>query len=198
MQNINEQRLETDTQYRFKYVSEFIGFKPEDAAAVQAFAPHLGPRISELVERTYERLLSYDATARHFLPQQHGQLEDAPVALEDLSLDHPRIQFRKDHLNGYFMQLIGRSYDENMVLYLDMVGKMHTTQAGNKKIEIPLIQMNALLGLLSDVLIEAIMESPLDTAEKAKTLRAFNRLLWIQNDLISRHYTAPPGPTPSA
>ena len=188
MQTIDEARLETDAQYRYEYLAEFIGFGAADAAMIQAFAPHLGPRIAELVEKTYERLLAFDATARHFVPRQHGYDGDVPATLADLTASHPQIRFRKDHLNRYFMQLIGRSFDAKMVQYLDMVGKMHTPHAGSKAIVVPLVQMNALMGLLSDTLIEFIAESPLDSTKSLQTQRAFNKLLWIQNDFITRHY----------
>lgn len=194
MQTIDENRIESDIQYRFDYLAEFIGFTPDDAKSIQAFAPHLGPRIGELVERTYEQLLRYDATARHFVPKQHGHEGPVPASVAELTAEHPQIQFRKDHLNRYFMHLIGRSYDHKMVLYLDTVGKMHTQAAGSKQIEIPLVQMNALMGLLSDIVTEVILETPIDNTVKAKTLRAFNKLLWIQNDFISRHYAAAPAP----
>ncbi len=46
---------------RYEYLAEFMGFGAEDAALIQAFAPHLGPRIGDLVEKTYEKLLSYTA-----------------------------------------------------------------------------------------------------------------------------------------
>lgn len=190
MQTIDEQRLESDSKYRFDYLAEFIGFTDEDARAIQAFAPHLGPRIADLVDRTYERLLQYDATARHFVPKQHGFEGEPPESLAELAVDDPQIKFRKDHLNRYFMQLIGRSYDEKMVLYLDTVGKMHTSHAGNKDIEVPLVQMNALMGLLSDLLMDLVLDAPLDDATKSKTLKALQKLLWIQNDFINRHYAA--------
>ena len=188
MQTIDEPRLDTDPQYRYEFLAEFIGFGPDDAKAIQAFAPHLGPRIGELVEKTYEKLLSYDATARHFVPQQHGYDGDLPVDLTQIGSDHPQIRFRKDHLNRYFLQLIGRSYDAKMVQYLDMVGKIHTPQAGNQDINVPLVQMNALIGLMSDMLLEAVAESPLDAAAALKVQRAFTKLLWIQNDFVQRHY----------
>lgn len=190
MQTIDEARLETDSQYRYEYLAEFIGFSSADAALIQGFAPHLGPRIGELVEKTYEKLLKYDATARHFVPRQHGFEGDVPENLAVLSANHPQIRFRKDHLNRYFMQLIGRSYDAKMVQYLDMVGKMHTPHAGSKLIVVPLVQMNALMGLLSDAIMEAIAQSPLDSTKSHQTQRAFNKLLWIQNDFITRHYQA--------
>lgn len=188
MQTIDEERLEADAKYRFDYLAEFIGFTVEDASAIQAFAPHLGPKIPNLVDRTYERLLHYDATARHFVPKQHGFESEAATNLASLDPDHPQVKFRKDHLSRYFMQLIGRSYDEKMVLYLDTVGKMHTSQAGSGEIEVPLVQMNALMGLLSDLLADLVLESPLDATNKSRVLRAFQKLLWIQNDFISRHY----------
>lgn len=188
MQTIDEARLETDLQYRFDYLAEFMGFGPEDAALIQASAPYLGPLIPQLVEKTYEKLLSYDATARHFVPRQAGYDGPLPIDLKQLSATHPQIRFRKEHLSRYFMQLLGRSYDAKMVQYLDMVGKMHTPKAGNKEIDVPLVQMNALMGLLSDVLTEAIAQQPFDAATSLRTLRAFHKLLWIQNDFINRHY----------
>lgn len=190
MQSINESRLETDSQYRFEYLADFIGFGPADAALIQGSAPYLGPLIPQLVERTYEKLLSYDATARHFVPRQAGYDGPLPGDVSTLTLAHPQIRFRKEHLSRYFMQLLGRSYDARMVQYLDMVGKMHTPKAGNKEIDVPLVQMNALMGLIADTLTEAVLQQPLDLDTSHRTLRAFHKLLWIQNDFITRHYAS--------
>lgn len=189
MKSIDEARLETDPQYRFEYLADFMGFGPEDAALIQSSAPFLGPLIPQLVEKTYEKLLSYDATARHFVPRQAGYEGPLPGGVSNLTQVHPQIRFRKEHLSRYFMQLLGRSYDAKMVQYLDMVGKMHTPKAGNKEIDVPLVQMNALMGLLADTLTEAISQQPLDAATSFRTLRAFQKLLWIQNDFINRHYS---------
>ena len=188
MQQIDEAQLESDSQYRYEYLADFIGFGPDDVKLIQTAAPHIGPRIGQLVEHTYEKLLSYDATARHFLPKQYGFNGESPVDLASLTASHPQIQFRKDHLNRYFVALIGRAYDAKMVQYLDMVGRIHTTKAGNSEINVPLVQVNALMGLLSDVLSDALIESTLEPATALKTIRAFNKLMWIQNDFISRHY----------
>ncbi len=190
MQHIDEARLDTDSQYRFEYLAGFIGFSAEDAALIQASAPYLGPIIPELVEKTYEKLLSYDATSRHFVPRQAGYEGPLPTGVASLSQAHPQVQFRKEHLSRYFMQLLGRSYDTKMVLYLDMVGKMHTPKAGSKEIDVPLVQMNALMGLLADILTEAISQQSFDAQTSLRTMRAFQKLLWIQNDFISRHYQA--------
>lgn len=190
MQHIDESQLNLDAQQRFEFLADFIGFGPEDVQLIQASAPHIGPNVAQMVDKTYQKLLRYDATARHFLPKQHGFDGDVPQDLTELSDNHPQIQFRKDHLNRYFVALIGRAYDAKMVQYLDMVGKIHTTMAGNSEIIVPLVQMNALMGLLSDIVTETLIESTLDDTATLKTVRAFQKLLWIQNDFINRHYAA--------
>lgn len=188
MKEINESRLETDLAYRFQYLAEFIGFDSTDTAAVQASGRHLGPLIPQIVDKTYDKLLSNDVTARHFLPRQSGFDGPAPGRLAEISSSHPQIQFRKEHLSRYFMQILGRTCDDRMASYLDMVGKIHTSRAGNPEIDVPLVQMNALMGYLSDALIEVILSLPLDPSVALRTIRAFNKLLWIQNDFINRHY----------
>lgn len=185
---IDEAKLESDPVYRYEYLAEFMGFTADDVKTIHSLAGKLAPRVPALVERTYERLLSYDATARHFLPRQHGFEGPAPENLAALNADHAQIRFRKEHLTRYLMQLLGRAYDGKMVLYLDMVGKMHTTLAGNSSIIVPLVQMNALLGLLSDLLTSTILELNLPPDVTARALRAFQKVLWIQNDFVNRHY----------
>ncbi|GAB4160120.1 MAG: hypothetical protein Tsb009_37450 [Planctomycetaceae bacterium] len=192
MQHIDETRLETDLAYRFQYLQDFIGFGKDDVACIQASAPKLVPKFPEIVDATYEKLLEFDATARHFLPRQHGFEGNPPEDLASLSIDHAQIQFRKDHLSRYLMHLIGHSYNEKMAVFLDMAGKMHTPKAGNPEIDVPLVQMNALMGLLSDILTRTILKCDFEPETAFKTIRAFQKVLWIQNDLISRHYLPEP------
>lgn len=191
MRMIDESRLDTDPQYRYEFLADFIGFGPEDVKLIQGSAPYLGPRVPQLVDLTYQKLLSYDLTARHFVPRQSGYDGLTPPDLQSLTTNHPQIKFRKDHLNRYFIQLIGRAYDAKMVQYLDMVGRIHTPKAGSRDIEVPLVQMNALMGVLSHVLFASIGEWPLAPEVRFRTIQAFNKLLWIQNDFINRHYQTP-------
>lgn len=197
MKHIDATELESNIQERYEFLSAFIGFGSDDVKLIQASASHLGPRIGAMVDRTYQRLLAYDVTAMHFLPQQHGFEGKPPVELADLTADHPQIQFRKDHLNRYLLALVGRNYDAKMVQYLDMVGRIHTVKAGNNEINVPLYQMNALMGLLSDILTTTLMAAPWDAERKLDTIRAFQKLLWIQNDFINRHYVENAGPDKS-
>lgn len=188
MTHVDEVRLESDTYYRFEYVANFIGFGPDDIAAIHGTAPLLAPVVPALVDAVYDKLFQQDATWRHFLPRQSGYAGDVPLALDQLTMDHPQIAFRKQHLGRYLAALVTKPYDGKMVEYLDMVGKMHTPKAGSKELDVPLVQMNALLGFVADALTATILGMGLPRETEVKTLRAFGKLLWVQNDLITRHY----------
>jgi hypothetical protein len=190
LKHIDECRLELDLGYRFGYLAEFMGFGPEDVAAIHASAPHLAPLVPALVDAVYVRLFACDSTKRHFVPRQFGYEGRVPGNLADLTLDHEQIQFRKAHLANYLKRLVTGAYDGKMVNYLDLVGKIHTPKAGSKEINVPLVQMNALMGFVADALLAAVLGLDLDAQAKARALRAFNKLLWLQNDLITRHYAA--------
>jgi hypothetical protein len=188
MKHIDEQRLESDLEYRFSYLVEFVGFGEQDISAVHGAAPALAPLVPSLVDAVYEKLFSYDATKRHFVPRQHGYDGPAPADLASLTLDHDQIKFRKQHLARYLTRLVTEKYDSKMVTYLDMVGRIHTSKAGNKEVVVPLVQMNALMGFVSDALVGTILGLGLPRDVEVRALRAFNKLLWLQNDLIARHY----------
>jgi hypothetical protein len=186
--HIDETRLEADTAYRFGYLCEFIGFGHEDVEAIHATARLLGPLVPTLVDAVYDKLFSYDATKRHFVPRQSGYDGPVPEGIDALTPDHPMIAFRKQHLGRYLTRLVTGSYDAGMVQYLDMVGKIHTPEAGSADLDVPLVQMNALLGFVATAVTGTILSFNLDRQTESKTLLAFGKLLWIQNDLISRHY----------
>ena len=190
MKTVNEPQLERDLGARFQYLAEFMGFGEEDVKAIHGAAPVLAPLVPGLVDAVYNKLYSYTSTWRHFLPRQHGYEGPIPTRLEELTMDHPQIAFRKQHLGRYLANLVTKPYDGKMLEYLDMVGKIHTPKAGNKEIDIPLVQMNALMGFVSDALVNTILSLNLPRETEVKTLRAFNKLLWLQNDLITRHYAA--------
>ena len=188
MKHIDEERLEEDVAYRAGYVSEFMGFQQEDIAAIHAAAGHLAPVVPALVDAVYDKLFSYDATKRHFVPRQSGYEGAVPVDIDNLKQEHEMIQFRKQHLGRYLVALVTRSYDDKMIGYLDMVGKMHTPQAGSAELVVPLVQMNALMGFVADALTSVLLSLGLDRQTEVRTVRAFQKLLWLQNDLITRHY----------
>jgi hypothetical protein len=191
MKKVNQPRLESDLAYRFEYLAEFMGFGEQDVQAIHAAAEKLAPLVPALVDAVYDKLHGYDATWRHFLPRQSEYQGPVAGTLDQLGMNHELIQFRKEHLARYLTTLVTKPYDGKMLSYLDRVGKIHTPLAGAKDIDVPLVQMNALLGFVSDALTSTILGLSLDRAAEVRTLRAFGKLLWLQNDLINRHYARP-------
>ena len=177
MQQIDETRLEEDLPYRFEYLIDFMGFGPEDVEAIHASANHLAPNVPSLVDAVYDKLFSYNATKRHFVPRQSGYEGAVPSSLDELEMDHEMIEYRKQHLARYLERLVTRPYDGDMVKYLDFVGKMHTPRAGSKDLVVPLVQMNALMGFVADALMQTIFGLGLERETEVRTVRAFNKLL---------------------
>ena len=191
MKTINEAELETSAVARYTYLADFMGFSEADIEVIHGAAAILAPLVPGLVDAVYDKLASYSSTWRHFMPRQHGYDGEIPASLEELNMDHPQIAFRKKHLGRYLVTLVTKPYDAKMVQYLDMVGKIHTPKAGSKDLDIPLVQMNALMGFVADAFIATIMgHEALSIDAKTAAVRAFSKLLWLQNDFITRHYAA--------
>ncbi len=112
------------------------------------------------------------------------------MSLADLTAEHGQVKFRMDHMQRYLMQLLGHSFDGKIALLFDAVGKIHTPKAGNPRINVPLVQMNAFMGMLVDLLTGRLLALNTDYESKINCLRAFQKLLWLQNDFIARHYAA--------
>lgn len=189
LKHIDENKLETDLGYRFEYLCDFMEFSQDDIAVILGAKDLVAPLVPVLVDAVYGKLFSYDATKRHFMIRQDGYTGVLPSNIEALGHDDELIKFRKAHLAKYLAKLVTGPYDANMLNYLDFVGKMHTPKAGNPELDIPLVQMDALMGFVSDALINTIQGLAIPQDAKNEAIRAFNKLLWIQNDLIVRHYS---------
>lgn len=187
MKRIDEARLDIDLTYRLDYLRGFIGFTDEDIEAILSARPVLSPFLPDLVNLVYDKLFEFDAT-KH----QYGYEGPVPDSIEDLGVNHEMIRFRKEHLAEYLTKLMNGPYDTTLFTYLNSTGRMHTPGVGREDLIIPLIQMNAMLGFLADAISNTIFGLAITEDAKANMVRAFNKLLWIQNDLISRHYTETP------
>ncbi|RPA90156.1 hypothetical protein L873DRAFT_476914 [Choiromyces venosus 120613-1] len=195
MHSINPASL-SDLQTRVDYLKSFVNFTEADAAALHAAKPVVDALIPSIVEAVYKKLLSYDITAKAFVPKQTGYEGDVPTKVEELNLEHPMVKFRMGFLKGYLGKLVAADYDDLKTWeYLDKVGIMHTGVAGfahrAKKpgLRVEYIHMGLLLGYVVDVVIGAVLAHPdLDNETKSAVLRALNKVIWIQNDLFARHY----------
>ena len=130
MQHISESSLH-DLPTRVQYLRDFIGFTSDDAAALHSARDVVAPLVPTVVDVVYEKLLSFDITAKSFVPRQTGFTGEKPTKLSDLNAEHPQIKFRKDFLANYLVKLVTMDYNKDQSWeYLDKVGLMHTGKTG--------------------------------------------------------------------
>lgn len=186
IQHIERKELYTSLPARISYLQSFVGWDHDDEAALALAAKPLTALIPAVVNIVYKKLLSYDITARAFATRStsyEGPLDEFPA------MDSPQIQYRKMFLRGYLRKLCSDPSKIEYWQYLDKVGMMHVGQGRKHPLHIEFIHMGALLGYVSDILIEAIMSHPkLTLKDKTAVVRAVNKLLWIQNDLFAKWY----------
>jgi hypothetical protein len=77
---------------------------------------------------------------------------------------------------------------------------MHTGKPGFKHrqnrpdLRVAYIHMSALLGYVVDIVLTAVLGlEGVETEMKVRICRAFNRVVWVQNDLIARWYSVDEG-----
>ncbi|KAJ3192908.1 hypothetical protein HK101_005776 [Irineochytrium annulatum] len=187
--HINRDRLYTDLEYRFNYVAKFVDFGPDDIKAIKDSAAHIEPLIPVVVDAVYAKLFSFDITKQVFANRMEGFHGSVIADANALKQDSEQIKFRKDMLSKYLLKLVTADYGPATVKYLDWVALIHTKN-NNKKtsINVEYIHINALLTFVESVVIGAICDLPLDKAAMKRTLVAFNKLLWLQNDLFAQYY----------
>jgi len=188
MQHIDRNKLYSDLGYRFDYVSKFMGFGAEDIKAIKASAPFVAPLVPTIVNAVYNKLFSFDITREIFVERNHGFEGHIPKDVNEVTLESEQVRFRMDGLTKYLVKLVTAEYNAEFVQYLDLVGKIHTGHHGSNKINVEYIHINALLGYVSDIVLGAIITAELDPKTKTATALAFNKLLWIQNDLFAKYY----------
>lgn len=177
---------------RMSYLLSFLSFTPTTGATIHASAPLIAPLIPSILTAVYTTLLHYDITAKAFFPNPDH------TSAPDLRLNHQTIQRQKEFLRNYLLRIAGTqewSPDAPIWEYLDKVAVAHTGQAGfaHRKgkpgLRVEYVHLGLLLAFVEDLVIEAVMgmeDVRLET--RVEVVKAWNKVLWIQNDLFARQY----------
>lgn len=194
---------------RISYLSSFLSFQPSDGLAIQASKPLIAPLIPVALDLVYTKLLGYDITAKAFVPRQDGSKQGpAPTRPQDLYLSHSHILHRKNFLRAYLVKIVSNADwtpSSPLWRYMDVVGAAHAggplqrerikqqRQGGQKDLSpalrVEYMQLSLLLGFVQDVIVGLVLEvEEIDARTKKEVILAWNKLLWIQNDLFARHY----------
>lgn len=194
----DEEALFTNLRTRIEYLTSFIGFDADDIDALNEIAPVLEPMVPDLVDRVYHQLFKYDVTKRVFMPRKEGTEGRVLTDLHHLTLDAPQIQLRKKTFSVYLRKLFSSDYEDFATWqYFDNVGVMHTGTAGLKhrklmgkdSLHVDIMHLAILLAWTLDAITPIILgneEFPLD--RRIEIMRAFQKVVWIHNDLFTRHY----------
>ncbi|KAI9375717.1 Protoglobin-domain-containing protein [Aspergillus egyptiacus] len=184
VKHVDRKSLYTNLEARINYLKEFLDFNSNDIEALASGAKYLKTLIPAIVSLVYRKLLEFDITARAFHTRE--TVSEKPIE-EFFNEESPQIMRRKMFLRWYLTKLITDQTQMEFWRYLNKVGLMHTPHGRYISLNIEYVHMGACLGYIQDVITEALMSHPtLPIARKTAILRAVNKLIWIQNDLISR------------
>merc|ERR1712169_170273 len=105
----------------------------------------------------------------------------------------------KPTVDGVYTQLFTSDFEAHSTwAYFDKVAAMHTGLAAFKHrakkdpLVVDLQPMALLLGWIVDVVVKAVLSLPDETADistKTSVITAFNKLIWVQNDLFNKYYS---------
>jgi nitrite reductase/ring-hydroxylating ferredoxin subunit len=171
-----ERGAEDSGQY-FRYMAEFVGFTQQDAEAIHESRFIMEKYIPEIVSKFYTQLLSYPPTRKHFLRK-------------DGTLDQEYLQLRMHHLTNFWRRTAYGEFDDTYARYVDYVGRAHTSNGADPNIYIPERYVIGQVGFIQHAISEAISKElhELDSDWEVRTLRAWNLLMMVILEMLSRAY----------
>ncbi|EKM59249.1 uncharacterized protein PHACADRAFT_249564 [Phanerochaete carnosa HHB-10118-sp] len=199
-QEVDPVLLKTSLEDRVAYLTDFLNFTAHDAEVIRQIAPAVNDVIPGLVDDLYSKLFEFDITKKVFMARNQGFEGPLPAKLEDLTLDSAQIQFRKVFMKVWARKVLTSDYTNGKTwAYMDKVGIMHTGVSpfkhqrtmGIAPLNVPYRDCALALGLVQTLLQSAILQLPDRTATmstKIEAVAAITKVIWIQNDLFSRHY----------
>ncbi|KAI0346789.1 hypothetical protein BDW22DRAFT_1308199, partial [Trametopsis cervina] len=201
-QEVDPLLIKNSLEDRIAYLTDFLGFTSYDAEVISKVAPHVNALIPGLVDDLYAKLFEFDITKKIFMTRNQATGFDGPLPtkLEDLTLDSAQITFRKVFMKVWARRVLTSDYSNGKTwAYMDKVGIMHTGVSsfkhqktmGTAPLNVPYRDCALTLGWVNGLLGRAILllsEEQADMQLKMDAVAAINKVIWIQNDLFSRHY----------
>ena len=188
IQQVNDERIGNELPSKYNFLLSFIEFGPDEIRTIHEISPKLVSLLPEIVDEIYEKMLEFNVIRKHFVVRHYGFKGEVPTNIADVTPTQEQVEFRKQRLINYFTELFLGEFDATTADYMNAVGKMHTTKTGSISIHVPLVEMNIMLGFMSGLFLKKICEIDIEPDLQAKASRALNKLMWIQQSLISEHY----------
>ncbi|KAI0921630.1 hypothetical protein AcW1_004451 [Taiwanofungus camphoratus] len=199
-QEVDPVLIKHSLEDRIAYLTDFLNFTSRDADVITKVAPSVNEVIPTLVDDMYAKFFEFDITKKVFMNRNQGFDGPLPSKLEDLTLDSAQIVFRKVFMKAWARRVLTADYSTGKTwAYMDKVGIMHTGASpfkhqrtmGIAPLNVPYRDCALALGLVNNILQTAILKLPEESAsmqDKIDAVSAITKVIWIQNDLFSRHY----------
>ncbi|KIV87416.1 hypothetical protein PV11_02964 [Exophiala sideris] len=184
MGHVSRRDLYTSLSTRVAYLQQFLDFGPNDVNAINEGRKHITAVIPDIVDMVYKKVLKHDITAR-ILSNNDSRDEENPmdwVREEDV-----RFKSRKMGMRWWITKLVSDPTKTEYWEYLDKVGLRYVGKGRSCLLYVDYIFLGACLGYIQDSMTQAIFSQPgLDLAHKIALVRAFGKVIWIQNDLMAK------------
>jgi nitrite reductase/ring-hydroxylating ferredoxin subunit len=166
-----------DSGQYFRYMMEFVGFTPEDGAAIKGSWLIIEKHLPSIVADFYSHLLRYPPTRKYFLDK-------------DGSLDQDYIQKRMAHLTNFWRRTGAGVFDDDYARYIDYVGRAHTCRGADPSIYIAERYVIGQVGFIQHAITNALAKElhEYDEDLEHRAVRAWNMLMMVILEMLSRAY----------
>lgn len=181
------QRAALDSGEYFRQMMDFVGFTPDDAAAVHESGLVIEKHIPSIVADFYTHLLRYPPTRKHFLRP-------------DGAIDLDYLEKRMHHLTNFWRRTAQANFDDDYARYIDYVGLAHTSRGADPSIYIDERYVIGQVGFMQRAISKAISDElhEIDPNLERKANRAWNLLMMVILELLARAYKSEDNAQPDA
>jgi nitrite reductase/ring-hydroxylating ferredoxin subunit/hemoglobin-like flavoprotein len=161
----------------FRYMADFIGFKPADAETIRQTRFVIEKHIPNIVGDFYSQLLSFPAT-RSLFAKANGEI------------DREYLQMRMQHQVGFWRRTAAGEFNDDYARFVDYVGRAHTSHGADPNIYIAERYVIGMVSFVGQRIREALAAEllMLDPDLERRGLDAWNKLLMVLLELLARPY----------
>lgn len=172
-----KQEREAEAGSFFRYMAEYVGFTPADAALIRQTQPIIAKYLPEIVGDFYTHLLRYPLTRRLFL-------------LPDGTLNEAYLMLRMRHLSNFWLRTAEGVYDDAYAGYVDYVGRAHTSHGADPTIYVPERYVIGQVGMIQHAISRAVSNElrGQDDELEFRAVEAWDKLMMVLLEMLARAY----------
>jgi hypothetical protein len=185
MEVIDEHKLDTDSLYRLKYVSNFIGFDESDVQVLRENIDLLVDSAELVYTTVMTSVLKYDVTKKFLLARFHGY--DGPLVndLDEVTIDSDIVVARINRYRQHVLQIKAATWNEEFVMaVIKNVG--NGSAWGNEQLDIDPVHNHCTGAIMRDEYTKVVLTSDLDADTKIRLVLALSKIFSMLGELRLR------------